>query len=259
MIRRAAILLGLLLAGPAMAEGWAGFYISTAPARKAAPIARVALDRTDVCIDQILKAQARHGIPDNLLLAIGLQEAGRRHKGRTTVWPFAVNAAGEGRMFETKDAAQDWVRDRQAAGVRSIDVGCMQINLRWHPKAFGSLDDGFDPARNVDYAARFLKRLRTETGSWRGAAGAYHSRDPVYRSAYLNRLDGNISRANAQHDAFARRIAQGPRDAAPVSPVAPEPRIARIAAGWGSALAGGTRGTIYSRDAIRPLMTGGAR
>jgi hypothetical protein len=37
----------------------------------------------------------------------------------------------------------------QGEGVRSIDIGCMQINLVHHPDAFGSLEAGFDPITNA--------------------------------------------------------------------------------------------------------------
>ena len=51
------------------------------------------------------------------------------------------------------------VRAMQANGVRSIDVGCGQINLMYHPDAFPNLELAFDPQANAAYAARFLKAL----------------------------------------------------------------------------------------------------
>jgi hypothetical protein len=71
-------------------------------------------------------------------------------------------------MFDNPEAAMQWVRDRQDDEIQSIDVGCMQINLYWHEDAFQTLADGFDPARNVDYAARFLRALSSgqATGGW---------------------------------------------------------------------------------------------
>ena len=63
----------------------------------------------------------------------------------------------------------------QARGVRNIDVGCLQVNLKYHPKAFATLEDAFDPTRNAVYAAGFLLQLKRETRSLSGAVGRYHS------------------------------------------------------------------------------------
>ena len=46
---------------------------------------------------------------------------------------------------QTRQQAVAAVQALQARGVRSIDVGCLQVNLMYHPIAFASLDDAFDP------------------------------------------------------------------------------------------------------------------
>ena len=48
--------------------------------------------------------------------------------------------------------------------MRSIDIGCAQVNLMHHPDAFASLEQAFDPMANADYAARFLKQLHDTHG-----------------------------------------------------------------------------------------------
>jgi soluble lytic murein transglycosylase-like protein len=55
--------------------------------------------------------------------------------------------------------------------VRNIDVGCMQVNLGYHGKAFADLEAAFDPATNVAYAARFLSELFSKRRSWALAVG----------------------------------------------------------------------------------------
>ena len=52
----------------------------------------------------------------------------------------------------------------------------MQINLMHHPDAFASLEEAFEPTRNVAYGARFLGQLRDETQSWTRAVERYHYR-----------------------------------------------------------------------------------
>ena len=72
----------------------------------------------------------------------------------------------------------------QGRGVASIDVGCMQVNLFYHPAAFRSLDEAFDPAPNARYAARFLRSLFGRVGGWAAAAAAYHSFTPELAAQY---------------------------------------------------------------------------
>lgn len=64
--------------------------------------------------------------------------------------------SGKGRYFATKEEAVRAVKKLQAQGVKSIDVGCMQINLAYHGDAFDSIEDALDPETNVTYGAKFL-------------------------------------------------------------------------------------------------------
>jgi hypothetical protein len=91
-------------------------------------------------------------------------------------WPWTINVAGTGYFFASSEEAVAAVRDFQAKGIKSIDVGCAQVNLLHHPAAFSTLERAFDPEANADYAARFLKSLYGDTGNWPLAAAAYHSR-----------------------------------------------------------------------------------
>ncbi len=77
----------------------------------------------------------------------------------------------------------------------------MQINLRWHPEAFVNAAQGFDPAVNVDYAARFLTDLtaRPATG-WRPPGPTTpHAGAARGLPASLRR---NVAVANARIDDF---------------------------------------------------------
>jgi soluble lytic murein transglycosylase-like protein len=68
--------------------------------------------------------------------------------------------------------------------VRSIDVGCLQVNLMYHPEAFASLEAAFDPRGNANYAARFLNSLYGGSKDWASAIAAYHSETPALGDAY---------------------------------------------------------------------------
>lgn len=142
------------------------------------------------CAEAIAVAEQARSIPAHLLAAIARAESGRYDPAtrQTRPWPWTVMAEGNGRYFDTRRQAIDAVRALQRRGVSNIDVGCMQINLRYHPDAFSSLLEAFDPATNAAYAAKFLAALHTETGSWEGAAGRYHSATPEYNLPYRQKI-----------------------------------------------------------------------
>ncbi len=95
---------------------------------------------------------------------------------------------GKGSWFTTLDQAYSYAIGRFNEGARSFDVGCFQINYRWHGDAFSSIEEMFNPLKNATYAAKFLKQLHAELGNWEDAAGAYHSRTPKYADRYKARF-----------------------------------------------------------------------
>jgi len=144
-----------------------------------------------LCTAAIRAVERTFDLPEGLLMAVALTETGRRIGDTLTPWPWSINAAGEGAWLDDRVAALERVRDLQQSGIESIDVGCMQVNLKWHEAAFSSLEAAFDPGTNVAYAARHLKELRATSRDWLEAAGRYHSGDPTRARAYLARLSGN--------------------------------------------------------------------
>jgi hypothetical protein len=143
------------------------------------------------CFALLDSAERAHDIPAHLLKAIALTESGRRLKGgrmRVVPWPWTINVQGKGYFFPSKEKAIEATRRFQAQGIRSIDVGYMQINLHHHAKAFRSLEEAFDPVLNIRYGARFLKRLKAQKGHWHRAIAHYHSADPVHHGPYRQRV-----------------------------------------------------------------------
>jgi len=128
-------------------------------------------------------------VPVSVLRAITRTETGRSRNGRVEPWPWTVNMEGKGYWFDTADAARAFVYKEFRRGARSFDVGCFQINYKWHGTAFRSIDQMFDPVENARYAARFLGDLHAESGDWSVAAGSYHSRTPGYARKYRARFD----------------------------------------------------------------------
>lgn len=146
---------------------------------------RVFLPTQNTCAVHVRKYERQHAIPPGLLQAISKAESGLKDvNGRLVAWPWTINAQGKGYYFPTKQEAITAVQALQAKGISSIDVGCMQVNLYYHPKAFKNLEDAFEPGNNVAYAARFLTGLKKEHNCWQRAMAHYHSANPVHHVPY---------------------------------------------------------------------------
>jgi hypothetical protein len=157
---------------------------------RALPLSPTASSPGEQCRTAIAAAERGHGVPPQLLAAIGQVESGRRDPatGLWGAWPWTINAEGQGYYFATKAEAIQTVEALRARGVRSIDVGCMQVNLMHHSAAFVSLDMAFEPAVNADYAARFLVQLYGQTGDWTHATANYHSANPDEGGPYAAKV-----------------------------------------------------------------------
>lgn len=177
----------------------------------------------DICDQAARRAALSEDVPLDVLRAITRVETGRTQDGNFIPWPWTINVEGHGFWFNSEIEAKSYVFDIFKAGKRSFDVGCFQINYRWHGKAFRSIDAMFDPDENAIYAAKFLKDLYAELGSWSDAAGAYHSRTPDLANAYQGRFQTVLAQLGT---APARRTASMSRDpftgsAAPLIPLQP--------------------------------------
>lgn len=171
--------------------------VATAAARPAA-----ALPSASMCVEAIRSVEERlRWLPDGLLHAIALTESAHRPAGVATVvpWPWTINSPKGSFYLASRREAVAKVEELQALGVSNIDVGCMQVNLHYHPDAFHSLDDAFHPASNVGYAARFLSDLESDTPTLFDAVGRYHSGTPWRSRAYARKVfarwgkDGEIA------------------------------------------------------------------
>lgn len=167
-----------------------------------------------ICDSAAEIAARETGVPVDVLRAISLTETGRTSNGRFAPWPWTVNMEGIGKWFDDVVSAQAYVDRHFARGARSFDVGCFQINYKWHGNAFASIADMFDPMTNARYAARFLAELHGEFGDWSKAAGAYHSRTPKFARKYTARFDRIRANLPAGPDMVPAVVAQA----------APEPR-----------------------------------
>lgn len=129
------------------------------------------------CTRHLPTMERLYNIPAHWLAAIASTESGRYSPAlRLSVpWPWTINVGGKGYWFDSKQEAVQAVQYYQSKGIKSIDVGCMQVNLMYHGQAFSNLSQAFEPIYNIAYAAKFLRENYNTMNSWTKATAAYHS------------------------------------------------------------------------------------
>jgi soluble lytic murein transglycosylase-like protein len=138
----------------------------------------------------MLRAAAENAVPVAVLYAVALTETGQ--KGG--LHAYAMNIEGRPAFNPTLAEAMREFAAAKARGAKLIDIGCMQVNHHFHGKRFASVEDMFDPRRNVDYAAKFLRDLHTSERSWTSAVARYHAgpnNAPAQRT-YVCAVIGNM-------------------------------------------------------------------
>ncbi len=155
-------------------------------------LAKERVSDSSLCLVAAKEASADFGVNFDLLQTIAAVESGvwNEFHNAYVAWPWTVNAKGRGYYFKTKEEAIAAAKKFMARGITSIDVGCMQINMKFHGKAFSSLEEAMDPQKNVRYSAKFLRTLYSRSGSdWEQAAKNYHSGNSAEGAFYANRLN----------------------------------------------------------------------
>ncbi|OLP52210.1 transglycosylase SLT domain-containing protein [Allorhizobium taibaishanense] len=145
---------------------------------------------TGLCEREISSAAAKYGIPEGILYSVGLTETGR--KG--SLQPYALNVEGKALFPDSMAEAMQTFAAAKQQGAKLIDIGCMQINHFFHHDNFASLQDMFDPKRNVEYAAKFLVALHGRHETWTMAVARYHAgpnNDPAQKQ-YVCRVISNL-------------------------------------------------------------------
>ena len=116
-------------------------------------------------------AARQSGVPLDILYSVGLTETG--HRG--VLGPWDLNVDGRSIHSDTLAQALEAYARAERSGAKYIDIGCMQINHHFHAAHFRSLEEMFDPERNVRYGASLLKLLRAQEGSWTLAVARYNA------------------------------------------------------------------------------------
>lgn len=121
-----------------------------------------AASASNVCEAEMIRAARENDIPLPVLYAVALTETGQRGELNA----YAMNIHGRAVFNASLEMAMDTFEQARRQGEKLIDIGCMQINHYFHGRHFKDAREMFEPRRNVDYAARFLKELWRHEGRW---------------------------------------------------------------------------------------------
>ena len=153
-------------------------------------------------------AEKKYGLPENILLSISRVESGyQKVDGVIRAWPWTLNAGGDSAYFQTKEDALRSLEERIKKGVTNIDIGCMQLNFRWHKDFFNDLSDMINPIKNVDYAARFLNKLHKRHRSWEKAVKYYHSSKSKFNVKYYRKVKAVWKKENNESSLAPKLLA----------------------------------------------------
>ena len=121
------------------------------------------------------KYERVYNLPNNLLTSIALVESGiKKKQNHYTSWPWTLNVSGKSFYFDHRNELLDFLA-LNFTPKKSIDVGCMQLNYRWHKVAFSSIEEMMDPELNIKYAAQFVHELYGRHKNWEDVIKHYHS------------------------------------------------------------------------------------
>lgn len=141
----------------------------------------------NICNFYTEKFGKKFNLPTNLLTSISLVESGIKKENKNfSSWPWTLNVEGKPIYFDTKEDVINHLE--QNRDKKSIDVGCMQINTKYHMNNFDSFAQMIEPEENVRYAAIFLAKLFKRHKSWNKAISRYHSSNPNKQRKYLKKV-----------------------------------------------------------------------
>jgi len=151
------------------------------------------------------KIAIENNIPTAILYAVALAESATKihsrkiKSGLYKPWPWTLNVAGIPRRYPTRKSAYKGLIYFLQQGIKSIDIGIMQINWRYHHKKLGTPWQALEPIHNTRTGARILSDEYKKTGEWKQAIGRYHSpgQKPMQKKRalnYANRVMKHIQR-----------------------------------------------------------------
>jgi hypothetical protein len=170
------------------------------------------------CTEHVLEAEQELSIPRGLLLSIALVESGQGGSPQ----PFAMNLDGKTVYSDSASEAKAHLLDKDGRVRQKATVGCMQLSVQHHRANFRPVERILDPSANVWYAARYLKRLRADSGSWSVAVARYNGGSRSQQRDYTCKIYQHLESL----DRNSASLLEGNRCAEGDPAIAPETRRA---------------------------------
>lgn len=135
------------------------------------------------------------GIPPFVIYGIAKQESGVEKNGVRRPHPWTLNINGpnpKSMRFASRHEAEQTLVDLLSQGIKNIDIGLMQVNLKYHGHSVSHPTELLDPKVNVIVASVYLGELFKRTGNLDQTVARYHSGDPdrgkKYKDAVFDRI-----------------------------------------------------------------------
>ena len=119
----------------------------------------------------------RHRIDPYILYAVALTESRKNgEQNRVIPWPWAINNAGNAFIPDSQQEAAALLDQMLEQGKRNIDVGIMQVNLRWHGYRVAKPEQLLIPSTNLEIGASVLSEaIHSVPGNLAHGIGRYYS------------------------------------------------------------------------------------
>jgi hypothetical protein len=134
------------------------------------------------------------GVSATDLYGIALQETGMRwDDGTFRPWPWTLVVNGPSTQtfrYANQEETVSALNRLVSHGITNVDVGLMQVNLKYNGKAYvKSPADLVEPRTNLIVATHVLKATLKAANTKRQGIGRYHSRTPWRSERYADRIN----------------------------------------------------------------------
>lgn len=125
-----------------------------------------------------------HGVPEDLLYAVALQESQMRFGQAALPYPWTLNIRGAAKRFDSYRAAVATLAECLRNKILLVDCGLLQICWMYHHNRLRSPERALDPYPNIAVGAQLLRHHFAQTGSWFRAVAHYHNANPAIGDRY---------------------------------------------------------------------------
>lgn len=138
---------------------------------------------------------------------------------RGAPWPWSANLQGKSYYFKSEKALKDFINSLSSNEKENLDVGCMQLNYRYHGWKFKDVQEMTDPQRNMVLGTMYLyelylrekihqlsikqknpkKKMLNDLHIWAIAVGRYHSHRQNHGKKYVKAVTKHLAPQPSLH------------------------------------------------------------